>query len=91
MIYPCYPVSFQRNGAELMAETLKIRKIGNSLGVTLSDQVKKMGLKEGDQLYVVQTRNGIELTPFDPDFAEAMEDAKEFMRHYPNAMKELAK
>ena len=73
-----------------MSQLLKIRKIGNSLGVTLSDQVKELGLKEGDELFVVRTKHGIELTPFDPDFAEAMDDAREFMRQYPNAMKALA-
>lgn len=73
-----------------MSQHVKIRKIGNSLGVTISEQVREMGLKEGDSLYVVRTPNGIELTPYDPDFAEAMEDAREFMRAYPNAMKALA-
>ncbi len=73
-----------------MSQPVKIRKIGNSLGVTLSEQVREMGLKEGDSLYVVKTRDGIELTPFDPDFAEALDAANEFMRHYPNAMKKLA-
>jgi hypothetical protein len=38
----------------------------------------------------VRTKNGIELTPFDPDFAEALDDAQAFMRKYPNAMKALA-
>ncbi|WP_299393832.1 AbrB family transcriptional regulator [Pelagibius sp.] len=73
-----------------MAEPVKIRKIGNSLGVTLSEHVKAMGLKEGDSLYVVKTREGIELTPFDPDFAEAVDAAGDFMRRYPSAMKKLA-
>jgi putative addiction module antidote len=73
-----------------MSHPVKIRKIGNSLGVTLSEQVREMGLEEGDTLFVVKTPNGIELTPYDPDFVEAMEDAREFMRAYPNAMKALA-
>lgn len=73
-----------------MSHAVKIRKIGNSLGVTISEQVRELGLKEGDSLYVLRTPNGIELTPYDPDFAEAMEDAREFMRTYPNAMKALA-
>lgn len=74
----------------MLAESLKIRRIGNSLGVTLSDQVREMGLKEGDALFVVRTKTGIELTPFDPDFAEAMTEARAFARAYPNAMKNLA-
>lgn len=73
-----------------MSRSVKIRKIGNSLGITMSDQVREMGLKEGDRLYMVRTPAGFELTPYDPDFAEAMEDARDFMRTYPNAMKKLA-
>jgi len=73
-----------------MSHPVKIRKIGNSLGITISEQVREMGLEEGDMLFVVKTPNGIELTPYDPDFAEAMEDARDFMRAYPNAMKTLA-
>lgn len=74
-----------------MTAELKIRKIGNSLGVTLTEPLKEMGLSEGDSLYVVHTPTGIELTPYDPDFAEALGDARDFMKDYPNAMKELAK
>jgi len=73
-----------------LSETVKIRRIGNSLGITLSEQVRAMGLGEGDTLYVVKTRDGIELTPFDPDFAEALEAGEDFMRRFPNAMKKLA-
>ena len=73
-----------------MSDSVKIRKIGNSLGVTLSDQVRDMGLREGDTLYVVKTPTGIELTPYDPDFAEALDAARDFMRTHPNAMKALS-
>lgn len=74
-----------------MASEIKIRKVGNSLGVTLTDSFKNMGLSEGDTLFIYETPEGVMLTPFDPDFAEAMEDAREFMKDYPNAMRELAK
>jgi putative addiction module antidote len=73
-----------------MSKPAVIRRIGNSLGVTLSEAFKDMGLGEGDQVYVIRTTSGIELTPYDPDFAEAVESAREFMRAYPNAMKSLA-
>ena len=73
-----------------MPESVKIRRIGNSLGVTLSEQVRAMGLGEGDTLFVVKTRDGIELTPYDPDFAEALKAGEDFMRRFPNAMKKLA-
>jgi len=73
-----------------MTRHVTIRRIGNSLGVTLSEVVREMGLAEGDTLFVVKTRHGIELTPYDPDFADAMDDAREFMRTHRNALKALA-
>ncbi|MEQ9814380.1 MAG: hypothetical protein RLO50_16505 [Azospirillaceae bacterium] len=74
-----------------MSKEVIIRRIGNSLGITLSEQIKELGLSEGDKLHIVRTSNGFELTPYDPDFAEALEDARRFMTKHANAMKALAK
>ncbi len=75
-----------------MANTLTLRKIGNSYGVILGrDLVDRLGLEEGDTLFVVRTGHGIELTPFDPEFAEAVEAGRDYMRRHRNAMRELAK
>ena len=49
-----------------------------------------LGVAEGDLLYAVRTPNGIELTRFDPEFDEAVEAGKDFMRRYPNLMNKLA-
>lgn len=73
-----------------MAQDVTIRRVGNSLGITISDQAKELGLQEGDKLFVIRTVHGFELTPYDPDFAEAMNDARDFMRSHRNAMKKLA-
>jgi antitoxin MazE len=73
-----------------MNKPVVIRKVGNSLGVTISDFAKDLGLGEGDKLFVTRTPRGIELTPYDADFETAVESARTFMRKYPNAMKKLA-
>jgi len=74
-----------------MTEHLKIRKIGSSLGVVLpKDLLAMLGVAEGDRVHVIRTPEGIELTRYDPGFAEVIEDARDFMRRYPNAMKKLA-
>ena len=74
-----------------MGRTVKIRKHGNSLGVTFPKElVGEFGFSEGDELYVVHTPHGIQLSPYDPDFEQALESARSFMRRYPNAMKKLA-
>ena len=50
-----------------------------------------LGVTEGDLPYPVRTPNGVELTRFDPAFADIMEDAEDYMRRHHNAMRELAK
>ncbi|MCW5700821.1 MAG: AbrB family transcriptional regulator [Rhodospirillales bacterium] len=75
-----------------MADTLTVRRIGNSFGVILGrDVVDRLGVKEGDALFAVRTPNGIELTPYDPTFAEAVEAGRDYMRRHRDAMRELAK
>ena len=74
-----------------MKSGLKIRKVGNSLGVTLPQKVlADLGVGEGDILYPVNTPEGVVLTRFDPQFADAVEASRDFMRRHPNAMKKLA-
>ena len=74
-----------------MIKPLKIRKWGGSYGVALPKRLlDDLGVGEGDALYPVRTPNGVELTPYDPDFAQALEASRDFMRRYPNAMKKLA-
>jgi putative addiction module antidote len=73
-----------------MNKPLVIRKVGNSLSLTISDIAKDLGLGEGDKVYAVRTPRGFELTPYDANFEMAVETARGFMRKYPNAMKKLA-
>jgi putative addiction module antidote len=73
-----------------MNRPLVIRKVGNSLSLTISDIAKDLGLGEGDKVYAVRTPRGYEITPYDANFDKAVEAARDFMRKYPNAMKKLA-
>ena len=74
-----------------MSKALKIRKFGNSLGVVLpKDVLADLGVGEGDLLYPVRTPEGVRFEPFDPEFSEALEDARDYMRRHRNAMKKLA-
>ena len=73
-----------------MNKPLIIRKVGNSLSLTISDIAKDLGLGEGDKVYAVRTPRGYEISPYDANFVKAVDAAREFMRKYPNAMKKLA-
>ena len=70
-----------------MTKKLRVRKIGGGVGVSLP---KDLGFEEGDELYAIRTSEGLHLTPFDPDFEEAMKSATDFIKRYPNLMKSLA-
>lgn len=75
-----------------MATMVKVRKVGNSLGVILTkDVVESLGVAEGDELFVIRTPEGIRLTPYDPDFATAIESTREYLRRHRDALNELAK
>ena len=75
-----------------MAAPLKVRRVGNSLGVILTkDVVDALGVAEGDELFAIRTPDGIRLTPYDPDFARAIESTRDYMRRHRDAMHELAK
>ena len=69
-----------------------VRRIGNSLGITLPKTVvENYHLNEGDELHLLETKEGIVLTPFDPKFAEWVESFEKLNRRYRNALKALAK
>lgn len=71
---------------------LTVRKVGNSLGVTLPAQAAQiLHVKEGDILYLTEAPGGFRLTPYDPHFAETMKIADGFLSRYKNALRDLAK
>ena len=71
---------------------LTIRKVGNSLGMTLpAEAAKALRVKEGDALYLTRTPDGYQIVPYDHDFEQDMRKAEGFMARYRNALRELAK
>ena len=71
---------------------LTVRKVGNSLGVTLPAQAAQaLHVKEGDQLFLTEAPGGFLVTPYDPEFEGTMGVAEKFMRRYRNALRDLAK
>ncbi|PJZ24885.1 AbrB/MazE/SpoVT family DNA-binding domain-containing protein [Leptospira hartskeerlii] len=69
-----------------------IRAIGNSAGATIPKVLlEKYNFHEGDTVFLLETEAGILLSPYDPDFEEAMEIYQEGSKKYRNALRELAK
>lgn len=60
---------------------LKITAIGNSSGVILPKEVlARLRLEKGDEIYLLETPDGIKLTAFDPTLADQMSVAEQVMR-----------
>jgi putative addiction module antidote len=75
-----------------MVKQTTIRAIGNSAGTTIPKPLlERYHLAEGDTVHLVETEEGILITPFDPGFQKAMEIYAEGAKKYRNAMRELAK
>ncbi len=75
-----------------MAAKMKVRKIGNSLGLILPKEVAdQLRVGEDDTVHYVVDTEGLHLTPLDPDFEAAMEAFGQTRRKYRNALRTLAK
>lgn len=71
--------------------TLKLTTVGNSTGVILPKEIlQHLRVDRGDTLYVIETPTGIELTPYDPEFAGQMDIAERVMREDRNVLRKLA-
>lgn len=74
-----------------MVKKVTLRKMGGSVGATLpKDLAERFHVQAGDELFVVETDEGILLTPYDPEFAKAMDAYERTASRYRNALRELA-
>ncbi|MCY3627726.1 MAG: AbrB/MazE/SpoVT family DNA-binding domain-containing protein [Gammaproteobacteria bacterium] len=70
---------------------LKVTTVGNSVGVVLPKEVlARLRVEKGDILYTTETPNGIELSAYNPTFAEQMDTAETILRDNRDVLKKLA-
>jgi len=72
---------------------LKVRKIGNSLGVVLpKEALRRLRATDGDRLFLIEGPNGgYQLTPYDPAFEKKMQKAEDIIGRYRNTLHALSK
>jgi putative addiction module antidote len=77
---------------EALVSSLKLRAIGNSIGVILPKELLAcLSLSEGDTIYAVDMPDGIRLTRTNPLFEKQMESARRIMKRRRAVLRELAK
>jgi putative addiction module antidote len=71
---------------------LKLTQIGNSLGVILpKEALARLKLVKGDTVFLTESANGLNLTPYDPELEEQLKLGREFMHDYRDTFHQLAK
>lgn len=72
--------------------TLKLRAIGNSVGVVLPKELlARLKMGEGDMLHAIETPEGLRLVRHDPMLEQQMDLARDVMRRRRAVLRELAK
>ena len=75
-----------------MIKEVRLRQVGHSVGVTLpKDTAERLHVGVGDTMFLIETEAGVLLTPYDPDFDQAMRAYKRGAKKYRNALRELSK
>jgi putative addiction module antidote len=79
-----------------MVLELKLRKVGNSVGVVLpKEALAKLNVREGDSICLTDAPDGsLRVTPATSgreEFANQMQVAENVIRRYRNTLRELAK
>lgn len=72
--------------------TLKLIAVGTSTGVILPEELlARLGLREGDEIFVEPTRDGLILSIHDPEVRRQLDLGEEFMEEYRDTFHDLAK
>lgn len=75
-----------------MTLQLKLRKVGNSLGVVLpKEALAQLKATEGDTLLLTEVPDGFQLQVSNPEFAKSMAIFEDLSKRYRNTLRELAK
>lgn len=74
-----------------MPTAVKVTTVGSSVGIVLSkDVLARLNVQKGNILFISETPNGVELTPYDREFAEQMEAGRAVMRKHRDVLRRLA-
>ncbi|HWG18988.1 MAG TPA: AbrB/MazE/SpoVT family DNA-binding domain-containing protein [Terracidiphilus sp.] len=74
-----------------MTYKVKVTTVGNSTGIVLPKELlTKLNIQKGDSLFVTETPSGVQLTPYEDEFARTMEVAEDIMRRYRDTLRKLA-
>jgi putative addiction module antidote len=75
-----------------MVRRQTLKKIGGSVATVLpKSMLDRFHLEAGDEVIVIETSDGLLITPYDPEFAAAMATYERGAKRYRNALRQLAR
>jgi len=70
---------------------LKVTTVGDSVGIILPREIlERLRVQKGDSLYAVETKEGIELTPYNPELVTQLDMAEKVMSEDRDVLRKLA-
>jgi len=74
-----------------MPTTTKVITVGNSAGIIVpKEMLSRLRIEKGDTVYLSETPSGLQISPYDEEFAIKMAAADRVIRRYRDALKKLA-
>lgn len=74
-----------------MTYKVKVTTVGNSTGIVLPRELlHKLKIQKGDTLYVTETPDGVQMTPYDEKFVRVMDAAAKIMHENRDVLRKLA-
>ena len=86
-----HPFSQAKTMSNVETTTVKVTTVGNSVGIVLPKELlERLRISKGDTLHVTETPSGVELRPYNEEFAKKMAVAERVMREDRDVLRKLA-
>lgn len=75
-----------------MVRTVTVRQTGTSVSATIPKEIaERLHIDAGDRVFMVETENGVLVTPYDPTIEQAMNVYSRVAKKYRGALRKLAR
>jgi putative addiction module antidote len=75
-----------------MIKKVTVRQTGTSVSATIpKDMAERLKIEVGDELFAVETADGVLLTPYDPTLERAMPAYNRITKRFRGAFRELSR
>jgi len=75
-----------------MVRTITVRQTGTSVSATIPKEIaERLHIDAGDKVFMVETENGVLMTPYDPTVEQAMKIYDRVAKKYRGALRTLSR